>query len=109
MSDEIVEVKTTEELIKEGRISACEISANPEYFQNNVALMFVTANAARRYVLDVLFPRIGEEKLRSIFITAVYRNRAADILTSIMGLRETWLMFKKEDYESMIKPVMEKS
>jgi hypothetical protein len=112
-----VEVKTPEELVSEGRLSEDDVLCTIlEWYKNTVVLIFSSESAAARYVIDVLHPKIGYEKLKSIFVIAVSRKEALanNFLLSLLGFKkkynsETWLLFKKDGYESIIKPVMEKS
>jgi hypothetical protein len=112
-----VEVKTPEELVKEGRLSKDDVLYTiHEWYRNTVVLIFSSERAAAKYVIDVLCPKIDDEKLKSIFVIAVSRKEALanNFLLSLLGFKkkynsETWLLFKKDGYESTIRPAISKS
>jgi len=106
-------VKTVEELVREGLVSEKEDGiAFQRFFNGTIALIFPSKLAAVKFVISILLPQIGAEKLRSIWSCLTGpMNGFVDAFSKTLGVvpddGEKWLLFKKEDFEATIKPCLD--
>lgn len=104
------EVKTSKELINAGLVGQREAEEMPRYWEETVALIFPNKLSAVDYIRNVLLPKIGREKLLSIW-HCLTGPSDYDTLKKAMGIipdnNEKWLLFKKEDFDLIIKTAME--
>jgi len=108
-------IKTAEELIEEGLVIPREEGAMfHRYWEGTVALIFPDKMAAVKYIVEILLPQIGREKLKSIWSCLTgpaeeFESSLSKMLGVMPDKGEKWLLFKEEDFKNLIKPAMEKT
>ncbi len=101
--------KTSEELIQSGLVNEYEAEEMPKYWKETIVLIFPNKTAAVNYVRKVLVPKIGKEKLTSIWFCLTGpsdEDALGEAIGILLDANEKWLLFKKEDFESIIQPAM---
>ena len=113
-----IKVKEVEELVREGLVSNKDLHTFPDQFVGTVAIIFPGKSQAIDYCRSVLLPKVGASVLTSLWsclteparVESVEKGNYGDGLAQMLGIKpdegEKWLLFKKEDFEKYIKPVM---